>query len=92
MAVKEEKAVQVERDILVHLEAVKREKGLTDETWGELAFAGTVNGRRKIQNLKKPQANGRPQRLSVGDFIRLCAPLGVDPTRILGKILDQNNL
>lgn len=92
MAIEEEKAVQVERDILDHLEAVKKEKGLTDESWGELAFAGTVNGRRKIQNLKKPQANGRPQRLSVGDFVRLCYPLGVDPTRILGKVLDEHKL
>lgn len=92
MAIEEEKAVQVERDILEYLGALKKERGLTDECWGELAFAGSVNGRRKIQNLRKPQANGRPQRLSVGDFVRLCHPLGVDPTRILGKVLDEHKL
>ncbi len=91
-AVDEGTAVKIERDILQHLDAIKRERGLTDEKWGEAAFQGTVNGRRKIQNLKKPQANGHPQKLCISDFVRLCYPLGVDPARVLSKALEANDL
>nr|DAY42407.1 MAG TPA: hypothetical protein [Caudoviricetes sp.] len=92
MTVDEGTAVKIERDILQYLDAVKKDRGLTDEKWGESAFQGSVNGRRKIQNLKKPQANGQPQKLCISDFVRLCAPLGVDPTRVLSKALEENNL
>jgi hypothetical protein len=88
-----ELALKIERDILTYLDAMKKEKGLTDEAWGKEAFADEqLNHRRKIQNLKKPQSNGQPQRLNVGDFVRLCAPLGKDPGRLLIEILGQNNL
>lgn len=92
MTVNEEIAVKIERDILQYLDLVKKDRGLTDEKWGEAAFQGSVNGRRKIQNLKKPQANGQPQKLCISDFVRLCAPLGVDPARVLSKALEDNNL
>lgn len=92
MSIEEGIAVKIERDILVHLDILKKEKGFTDEKWGEEAFAGTVNGRRKIQNLKKPQANGHPQKLCISDFVRLCSPLGVDPVRVLSKALEKNSL
>lgn len=85
-------AVKVERDILEYLDALRKEKGLTDEAWGNSAFLGTINGRRKIQNLKKPQSNGQPQKLCISDFVRLCAPLGVDPARILSRALESNKL
>ncbi len=85
-------AVKIERDILAYLETVKKDLGLTDEKWGAAAFQGSVNGRRKIQNLKKPQANGHPQKLCISDFIRLCYPLGLDPARVFTKILDDNKL
>lgn len=92
MTVDEGTAVKIERDILIYLDGVKKEKGLTDEKWGESAFQGVVNGRRKIQNLKKPQANGQPQKLCISDFVRLCSPLGVDPARVLSRALEDNNL
>jgi hypothetical protein len=93
MYVAGEVALKIERDILACLDALKKEKGLTDEAWGKAAFEDEpINYRRKIQNLKKPQANGQPQRLNVGDFVRLCAPLGKDPGRLLIEILGQNNL
>lgn len=92
MTVDEGTAVKIERDILTYLDGIKKEKGLTDEKWGEAAFQGVVNGRRKIQNLKKPQANGQPQKLCISDFVRLCSPLGVDPARVLSKALEDNKL
>ena len=93
MKVTGEIALKVERDILDQLEKIKREKGLTDEEWGRQAFEGEeINFRRKIQNLKKPQANGQPQRLNVGDLVRLCVPLGKDPVRVLSDALGGNGL
>ena len=86
MTVDEGTAVKIERDILTYLDGIKKEKGLTDEKWGEAAFQGVVNGRRKIQNLKKPQ------KLCISDFVRLCSPLGVDPARVLSKALEDNKL
>ena len=83
----EEQAMQVEKDILKRLEQIKTEKGITDVQWGDLAFAGAKNGRRKVQNLKHMGL-----RLRVGDFIQLCAALNVDPARILSSALDTNNL
>lgn len=85
-------AVKIERDILEYLDGIKKEKGLTDEKWGNAAFQGARNGRRKIQNLKKPQSNGQPQQLRIADFVRLCAPLGVDPARVLSKALEDNHM
>lgn len=92
MSIDEGTAVKIERDILEHLDTIKKDRGFTDEKWGEAAFQGSVNGRRKIQNLKKPQANGQPQKLCISDFVRLCAPLGVDPARVLSKALENNHL
>ena len=92
MTVDEGTAVKIERDILEYLDGVKKKKGLTDEKWGEAAFQGTVNGRRKVQNLKKPQANGQPQKLCISDFVRLCYPLELDPARVLSKALEDNQL
>lgn len=83
----EEQAVQVEKDILKILDTIKTEKGITDVQWGDLAFSGEKNGRRKVQNLKHMGL-----RLRVGDFIQLCAALNEEPVRILGKALDTNNL
>lgn len=83
----EEQAVQVEKDILKRLDQIKTEKGITDVQWGDLAFSGEKNGRRKVQNLKHMGL-----RLRVGDFIQLCAALEVDPARILSNALDTNNL
>ena len=70
MPVDEGTAVKIERDILSYLDTVKKERGLTDEKWGEQAFQGSVNGRRKVQNLKRPQSNGQPQKLCIADFVR----------------------
>ena len=92
MPIEEGVAMKIERDILQDLEILKKDKGLTDESWGDAAFLGSVNGRRKIQNLKRPQSNGQPQKLCIADFVRLCTPLGVDPVRILSKALEKNNL
>ena len=44
MPVDEGTAVKIERDILSYLDTVKKERGLTDEKWGEQAFQGSVNG------------------------------------------------
>jgi hypothetical protein len=86
-------ALKIERDIIEKLDQIKRENGLTDEEWGRKAFKDDpINFRRKIQNLKKPQANGNPQRLNVGDLVRLCAPLKKDPARILSDALGGNGL
>lgn len=92
MTVDEGTAVKIERDILIYLDSLKKEQGFTDEKWGDAAFQGILNGRRKIQNLKKPQSNGQPQKLCISDFVRLCSPLGVDPVRVLSKALENNNL
>ena len=92
MPVDEGTAVKIERDILSYLDTVKKERGLTDEKWGEQAFQGSVNGRRKVQNLKRPQSNGQPQKLCIADFVRLCRVLHVDPARVLSKALEDNNL
>lgn len=91
-SISEEVSVKIERDILEYLDILKKEKGYTDERWGHEAFQGSRNGRRKIQNLKKPQANGQPQQLRVADFVRLCAPLGIDPAKVLTKALLENNM
>ena len=90
--IQEGTAMKIERDIIDYLDSLEKEKGLTDEKWGSLAFEGNRKGQRKVQNLKRPQANGLPQKLCVADFVRLCAPLGIDPAKVLTKALLDNNL
>jgi hypothetical protein len=85
--ISEEIAVQIERDLLKALDAIKTEKGMTDLQWGESAFKGERNGRRKVQNLKHEKI-----RLRVGDFVKLCDALEANATRIFDNALEANKL
>lgn len=87
-----ETARKIERDIFKYLDGIKEKKGFTNVRWGKEAFNGELNSKRKIQNFKKPQVNGKTQQLRVADLIRLCEPLGIDPAKALAKVLSDNGL
>lgn len=85
-------AVEIERIIIELMDNKRKEMGLSDAAWGTLAYPESKDPRRKIQSVKNPQSNGKPQRLNVGDMIRMAQPLGLEPSRLIAKALDEKNI
>ena len=84
----EELQVKIEQALIAALNERRKEQGLTIAQLGIKAFPGAVNGRMKIQSLTSNQRNGKPRSLKVSEFVSIAKALGLDPTRLLGNVLD----
>ena len=85
----EELQTMIEQALISTLNEKRKEKNLTIAELGDLAFPGAVNGRMKIQSLTSKQGNGKPRSLKVSEFVSIAKALGLDPTRVLGNVLDR---
>ena len=78
-----ERMIEIERAIVDIFDARRDELGMSIEAFGKKVYPQDPSPRMRIQSLRKPQANGKPRRLPVGDFIAMCEALGMDHVRVL---------
>lgn len=84
----EDSAIEIERELVALLDKMREERKISRMTWGKIVFADVIsNTQGKIQDIVGKRGTRKPKRLSVGDFIKLCQGLGVEPTQILATVL-----
>ena len=66
-------------------------KGLSVEALAARLYPDVpaANARMNLNRLRKPQINGKPKRLSFGDFIDLCMALDMVPERIVSQTITE---
>jgi DNA-binding Xre family transcriptional regulator len=84
----EEEAIGIERELAELLDELREEKKISRIEWGKIAFADAVaNTQGKIQDIVGKRGNRKPKRLSVGDFLKLCQALDLEPSQLLAAVL-----
>lgn len=78
-----ERMIEIERNIVEIFDARRAELKLSIAALGERIYPNDPSPYMRIQSLRKPQANGKPRRLPVGDFMALCEALELDHVRVL---------
>ena len=78
-----ERMIQIEQNIVEILEARRLELKMSVEALGKLVYPNDASPYMRIQAFRKPQSNGKKRRLPVGDFVSMCAALGLDHVRVL---------
>jgi len=81
---KEVSIVNIEKRAIKHLDSIRKEMGMSETQWGELAFPFAGDTRVKVSALKIPRTKGgEPLRLRLGEFCSLCHSLGRNPAQEL---------
>lgn len=90
--ISEDASIALERALVEFIDTEREKKKVSRQGWGQTAFGGEIAcPQSKIQDLVGRRSAGRkPKRLSVGDYIKLCQALGVDPVQILAIVLFQS--
>lgn len=85
----EDEAVALERALVEFIDAERERKKVSRQGWGQLAFAGEIAcPQSKIQDIVgRRSASRKPKRLSLGDYVKLCQALGIDPVQALAVVL-----
>ena len=83
---KQEKVVLIERLAMEVFDECRKERGLSEEALGKIAYPDEPNPRMKIQALRIKRGHGKPQRLRFGDFWALCEALGRDASEVCSEI------
>ena len=78
-----ERMVEIERNIMEIFEARRSELKMSIEALGKGVYPNEASPYMKVQSLRKPQKNGKPRRLPVGDFMAFCEVLQLDHVRVL---------
>ena len=78
-----ERMVEIERNIVAIFEEKRTSMGMSIEALGKKLYPNDPSPYMKIQALRKPQKNGKPRRLPVGEFMALCEALQLDHVRVL---------
>ncbi|MBQ7607216.1 MAG: hypothetical protein IJU76_04530 [Desulfovibrionaceae bacterium] len=78
-----ERMIEIERNIIQIFDECRAEKNLSIEALGKKVYPHEASPYMKIQSLRKPQKNGKPRRLSVGEFMAICEALELDHVRVL---------
>ena len=78
-----ERMVEIERNIVELFEARRKDLNMSIEALGKRVYPNDPSPYMRIQGFRKPQANGKPRRLPVGDFMALCEALNLDHVRVL---------
>lgn len=78
-----ERMVQIERNIVEIFDARRTELKMSIEALGKKVYPNDPSPYMRIQGFRKPQANGKPRRLPVGDFMAMCQALNLDHVRVL---------
>ena len=81
--------VELERRVVELFEARRLEKKLTIDDLAKKLYPTIplANARMNINRLRKPQVNGKPKRLSYGDFIDMCIALDLVPERVIAQTI-----
>lgn len=87
----EKMRVALERKAVELFEKKRLDKGLSVEALAARLYPDVpaVNARMNLNRLRKPQINGKPKRLSFGDFIDLCIALDMVPERIVSQTITE---
>jgi hypothetical protein len=75
--------IEIERNIVDIFDARRTELCMTLDAFGKKVYPADHSPYMRIQSLRKPQANGKPRRLPVGDFLAMCEALELDHVRVL---------
>lgn len=86
----EDLQLMIEQQLINALTERRKALKISAERLGAEVYPGVSNSRMKVQTLTQKQGNGKSRGLRVGEFIALAKALGVDPVRLLGRILDQH--
>ncbi len=78
-----ERMIEIERNIIEIFEKRRAELKMSIEAVGKAVYPNDPSPYMKMQTLRKPQKNGKPRRLPVGDFMALCQALQLDHVRVL---------
>jgi len=78
-----ERMVQIERNIVEIFDARRTELKMSIEALGKKVYPNDPIPYMRFQGFLKPQANGKPRRLPVGDFMAMCQALELDHVRVL---------
>jgi hypothetical protein len=84
--VDQEKIVLIERLAMEIFDDCRKERGMSEEALGRLAYPKAPNPRMKIQALRIKRGHGKPQRLNFGDFWALCEALNRDASEVCAEI------
>lgn len=82
--------VEIERNIIDIFDKKRQELKMSIQALGEKVYPNDPSPYMRIQGLRKPQANGKPRRLPVGDFIAICDALELDHVRVLIEAAERN--
>lgn len=72
-------------------ETRRTELNMTEQALGLLAFPHVVDGRRKVQSIRKGQGAGdkrKPQQLRGTDILNLCEALGLSWKKVIADALE----
>lgn len=82
--------IEIERNIIEIFDKRRQELGMSLQALGGKVYPNDPSPYMRIQGLRKPQANGKPRRLPVGDFMALCEALQLDHVRVLIEAAENN--
>ena len=85
-----ERMVEIERNIVEIFDTRRQELKMSLDAFGKKIYPNAPSPYMRIQSLRKPQANGKPRRLPVGDFMAMCEALGLDHVRVLIDAAERN--
>lgn len=85
-----ERMLEIERNIMEIFDRRRAELKLSIQALGEKVYPNDPSPYMRIQGLRKPQSNGKPRRLPVGDFMALCKALEIDHVRVLIEAAEKN--
>ena len=87
---KEENIISIEHAALDFLLKLRKEKGLTQEQFGRLAFPDCPNPRAKINAMYSVQTSTKKSlRVRLGDFCSMCKALDRNPAQELLLLWNQ---
>ena len=87
---KEENILSIEQAALDFLLKLRKEKGLTQEQFGKLAFPESPNPRAKINAMYSVQTSTKKNlRVRLGDFCAMCKALDRNPAQELLLLWNQ---
>ena len=78
-----ERMVEIERNVVQIFDDRRTELKMSIEALGKKVYPNAPSPYMKIQALRKPQKDGKPRRLTLGEFVAICEALGLDHVRVL---------
>ena len=82
--------LDIEQAAMDYLQALRKEKKMSQAELGRLAFPESTNSLAKINAMWNMKTNKeRPLRLRMGDFFAMCSALGKEPPSAIFEIWEN---